>query len=477
MRAVLNRIIAGLLLAGTASAQTVRRPQPQDVLVPDWIEAGPMIGHVGPDRAHVWVRFAKGLDFVARGTLDRSAGLQTVKPKIRKLGERVRLLVFKDLPADTPLVVQICEGAHFNRGIGLALRTAPNPASTGRVRIAFGSGCNDVLFPKTSVFAAVAQERPDLFLFVGDSTYYVREFFVASNQFDKKGRPKAPELRIDTATGDGDWENSDRMFARQLQTRLSPWLQPLLRTVPCYAVWDDHDFGTRHADRSFTGRKRSLRVFQRMWANRSYGVKGTKGCFSSFRRGPVEVFLMDGRYHRFVRSVANPGVLPPDATIWGREQFRWLCEGLRRSTAPVKLIVNGTQFLYQGKEPVGHFQLARREYEELLDYLDRQAIGGVVFLTGDRSHSELMTLRRDKRLLLEFTSSPLAGGRKIGAFAAKTQPTTEWMLRGDSFGLVTIDIPAVGKGTITCEVRDKNNRVPVIVGRRYRSSWPLSALR
>ena len=477
MGPTLRRAVAPLLLCACAWAQTGNRPRPRDGFVPDWVKAGPMIGHVGAHSVRVWVRLAKGTKFGVRGSLVEAAGHRAVLPtSVEKLGDQVKLVRFKGLPANTELIVQIYEGKLPTRGVALSLRTAPEPAVTGRVRIGFGSSCNDIQFPKAKVYLAAAQEKPDVFLFAGDSAYYVREYLV--ERVTKKGKRKS-EIRIDTLSGDGDWTGSKRMFARQLKSRSNPWLQPLLRTVPCYAVWNDHDFGSGSSDRGFDGRKKSLKVFKKMWANRDFGIKGTKGCFSSFRRGPVEVFLMDGRYHRRVRTKARPDVPEKECTIWGAEQFEWLCAGLRKSEAPVKLIVNGTPFLSQDKTAEGHFRSARVEYRRLLSLLDEHGIGGVVFLAGDRQYSEMVALRRKGRpAILEFSASPLSWGQKIGPVdaAVSGHPQPVWRVRGDSFGLVTIDIPKKGEGSITCEVRDRNNAVPVVAGITCKTTWSLKDL-
>ena len=47
--------------------------------------------------------------------------------------------------------------------------------------------------------------------------------------------------------------------------RQMPELQPLLRTTPCYGIFNDHDFGTPDADRTFVFAQESLVAFQRFW--------------------------------------------------------------------------------------------------------------------------------------------------------------------------------------------------------------------
>ena len=448
-----------LLIAGaTISAQRI--PQRS---VPDWIESGPMIGHVSSFTAKVWVRVAKGVELQARATL---GGSEARVGAVTKLGDRIRLVEFDDLRSDTDLLIQLYQAKMPTRGVAVSIRTAIAPLTFGRLRIGFGSCLNDVLYNKFPVFLGVAKEQPDMFLFVGDNTYYVRTW-------------KGPDgkRKMVTTGPKGEWSTQKQMFARQMSTRNNPWMQPLLGSVPCYAVWDDHDYGPNNADRLFANKKKSLKVFKQMWANPSYGVKGTKGCFSTFRRGPVQVFLMDCRYHKYVKTRAHPKVSDKDCQIWGEEQLDWLCGHLEASDAPIKLIANGTQFLYQGKTGEGHYQEARREYQTLLDYLHKQRIGGVVFLTGDRHHTELMHVKRtDGPEVIDFTSSPLGQNQTVGVYGGERQPTAVWTMGGDSFGLVTVDVTKEGTGTITFEARDTNNGIAVVNGLPCKTTWKLADL-
>ena len=129
--------------------------------------------------------------------------------------------------------------------------------------------------------------------------------------------------------------------------------------------------------RYFENKGHALRVFKQVWANPSYGTEAVPGIFSSFRRGAVEFFLMDGRYHKDVRNADQQ-----EATIWGEDQLQWLFRGLLTSTAPVKVIANGTQFMDLGSTGEGHYPEARDEYQRILSFLSQNRIGGVIFLLG-----------------------------------------------------------------------------------------------
>ena len=374
---------------------------------------------------------------------------------VKDLGNGCNVVAFEGLEPGRPITVRL-SSPDVPEQMELSFRTAPVSSATGTLRIAFGSCVQDARFPEVPVFRAMAQQAPDLVLFVGDNSYFIVG----------DGGPRT----WNTSGPRGDWSSPEQMRARHLQTRTNRDLQALIRTVPSYATWDDHDYGPNNSDRTFENKHHALRVFKQMWANPSYGTDQVPGVFSSFRWGPAEVFLMDGRYHKSVKDADR-------ATIWGEGQLQWLFRGLLASTAPVKVIANGTQFMGLGNTGEGHYPEARGEYERVLGFLRENRIGGVIFLSGDRHYSEFMRLEgEDVPDILEFTSSPIQQNEEIGPLRRPNHPARVWAMDGNSYGLVTISIPRPGSGTITLECRDEHNQVPVIDGRPMRSTWDLERL-
>jgi alkaline phosphatase D len=228
------------------------------------------------------------------------------------------------------------------------------------------------------IFNTIAAQKPDLMLWLGDNIYY-----------------REP-----------DWQSETAMRRRWATDRSLAELQPLLGAVHNYAMWDDHDYGPNDSDRSFRDRETSLRVFQNYWMNPSYGTAGTPGVFTRFEWADVEFFLLDDRSHRS----PNDAPAGPDKRMFGREQLRWLQESLSSSTATFKIVAGGNQILnnFLFFEGLAHFPQERRE---LLDYLREARIEGVVFLSGDRHHTELIRVQEPGLYpLYDFTSSPLTSG-------------------------------------------------------------------
>lgn len=278
------------------------------------------------------------------------------------------------------------------------------------------------------IFTTIAEKKPDLMLWVGDNTYY-REI---------------------------DWTSESRMRYRNAHTRAAPEMQALLGATHHYAIWDDHDYGPNDADRSYNMRGAALRIFKLFWANHTYGTEETAGVFGRFVWGDVEFFLLDNRYHR------SPNRMPdtPDKQMFGHGQMQWLKESLISSNAPFKIVVGGNQKL----NPVAfHESFANypHEQQELLGWIKGQKIPGVVFLSGDRHHTELIVLKDPAFYpLYDYTSSPLTSGTANPAREMENParvPGT--MVVGEhNFGMLRFDGPRTDR-QLTMECYDKDGNL------------------
>jgi alkaline phosphatase D len=225
------------------------------------------------------------------------------------------------------------------------------------------------------IFEAIAQQRPDFMLWLGDNIY-LRE---------------------------PDWNSETGILYRYTHTRRLPELQRLWRACPHYATWDDHDFGPNDADRSFWNAAAARRAFCLFWPNPSYGVPAApEGITTFFEWSDAEFFLLDNRTYR-APNKRKTG----DRSFLGSAQLEWLIDALKSSRATFKFVACGGQILNtsQGYENmIGYAE----ERERLLRRIEEEGISGVVFLSGDRHFSEISRLRLNNgQVLYEITSSPL----------------------------------------------------------------------
>lgn len=225
------------------------------------------------------------------------------------------------------------------------------------------------------IFDAIAAKAPDLMVWMGDNLYF------------------QPQDELDPAS----------MAARYRRQRAHPSLQRLLVSAPQLAIWDDHDYGPNDADMSYVLKGDALALFRRYWANPSYGLPDTLGIFGRARWGDVDLFLLDDRWYRSANRLNDE----PGKTMFGAQQLTWLRNALVSSHAPLKLVVNGSQFWNRASRFEGLHQFPH-EQKALADWLIAQRIDGVMFASGDRHFSELLRIERPGAYpLYEFTSSPL----------------------------------------------------------------------
>jgi alkaline phosphatase D len=224
------------------------------------------------------------------------------------------------------------------------------------------------------IFTTIYKQQPDMMLWLGDNTY-LRET---------------------------DWYSRSGILYRHTHTRSLAELQPLLGSVHHYAIWDDHDYGPDNSDRSFRQKKDALEAFKLFWGNPAFGVNNQPGTATMFQWADVDFFLLDNRYYHSPNNRASG-----KRTLLGEEQVSWLIDALTASEASFKFIVVGGQFL----NPVTYgenFSTFPEERSKILRLISRENISGIIFLTGDRHHTELSKLERENLYpLYDLTVSPL----------------------------------------------------------------------
>ncbi len=228
------------------------------------------------------------------------------------------------------------------------------------------------------IFEAIHRERPDAMLWLGDNVY-LREV---------------------------DWHSRSGIVHRYTHTRSLEEMQPLLASTHHYAIWDDHDFGPNNADRSFFYKNTALEIFTLFWGNPGFGVNGQPGVTSYFQWADMEFFLLDNRYFRSPndRKIGQP-------TFLGEEQIEWLIDALTSSRAPFKLVGIGGQVLNTVENYETYSNLAPEERAYLLKRIEEENIKNVIFLTGDRHHSELSHfVNAAGNHVYDLTISPLTAG-------------------------------------------------------------------
>ncbi len=391
---------------------------------------GPMLGAVTPASASFWVRTLAETDVEvrvsARGDFENPDGRATGRTSAA--ADFTGVVAVTDLKPATTYTYQLrLAGRPLPRAPEWEFQTYPADDARQVVRIAFG-GCAMFNPPHERIWDTIRLRRPNAFMILGDNVYIdLPEAIGPLHDYTYHQRQSRPEFRRLTAG------------------------------APTYAIWDDHDAGI---DDVFLGpspdkpawKVEHLELFRRNWNNPATGAPPRwPGLWHRFRAGPVECFLLDGRYYRENFLLPRPSMLGP-------VQKAWLLDALKRSTAPFKLLVSPVAWADDAKiekMPSGEEIRAKdiwsgfhEERDEIYDFLAANNISGVILISSDRHRNDVRINRRAHGYpLWEFESGWLTNpaGRE-----GSGQPVFQYT-DGPAFGVVTVD-PAAADPTATVEI-------------------------
>jgi len=346
---------------------------------PAGLTHGPYLGHCDDQSAKVWCRTAEPGEYILI-----VEGLEggPLRLKMQSTLENDQCIVWTatGLAADSSYPFSIEFGGRpLGELAAGTICTGPAPDARAIVNLGFGSCAFDAVNPRFDqpVWTRMRQEKLDAIVMLGDTPYI-----------------ESSELAVQRR--------------RYHEFYALSQLASAFRKIPFYGVWDDHDFGPNDSLGNLLGKEGSRRAFLEFHANPSYGDED-QGVYTRFRRGPVEVFLLDTRW--FANTERSP-VNPERETLLGRRQWDWLTQSLLNSTADVKILASGmiwNEALYPGK--LDAWMAYPYERHGLFKFIHSHKIPGVVLVAGDIHLSRVMKFPVDDVLtypMYEFISSPLA---------------------------------------------------------------------
>jgi phosphodiesterase/alkaline phosphatase D-like protein len=319
--------------------------------------------------------------------------------------------------------------------------TAPAPDAPGNLKLAFSGDAdatiqNGATRHPLDVFDAISSERPDIFVFLGDTIY-------SDSTFAPRPAATLEEYR-----------------AKYLEARRSTSVRAALGASSVVAIWDDHevenDFDSETVSQTkFTA---GLRAFTEAWP---IPGAGDGRLYRGLRWGrEVEIFVLDTRSHRsrqvskttachnspgggrsdpaptlpqaqraayapFIRQMASPvpqaclsALNDPSRTMLGAVQKQWLLQALQRSDATWKLIATSVPIQEFFALPYDRWEGYAAERTEILTFIRSAGIRNVVWLAAD-THAILVN---DVRLGTSGASTDVLGMKEVvaGPISANT---------------------------------------------------------
>ena len=334
---------------------------------------GPILGHLTSQEATIWARAQDPGLYVLR--IIGPGNSVTSEAKAEAANDFCLKWTVRNLKPGTRYRYLIQKGSRvLSRGEQYRFATV-STGGPGTLRLAFGS-CADEDEGSAAVWRRMQTHDPHAVILLGDTPYI--------DSVDLKVlRRRHGEFLAITA------------------------LQQLVASRSLYATWDDHDFGRNDTNGNLPGKQNSRRAFIEYHANPSYG-DGKQGIYTKFRRGNVEVFLLDTRF--FAATEMSP-VAPGKPTLLGKQQWQWLLEGLKQSQADFKLLACGmvwNKAVRPGKQD--QWGTYAHEREALFRFIGNESISGVVLISGDVHRTRVISHLSDKTAgyrIPELTTSPV----------------------------------------------------------------------
>ncbi|MDA1192399.1 MAG: alkaline phosphatase D family protein [Candidatus Poribacteria bacterium] len=377
----------------------------QDAPSPRPLMSGPMVGHVTDSTALIWAAtndqpYDLELQFRVKGDANastRHAGsyvradadytpvvfaLMGLQPQTTYIYR----ILWKDESAAEMTTLDLDPwAAPANNGRSGEFTTAPPAGQPGKFTFAVSSCMHYERQPEQLSWRLLRSQQPSFHMLLGDVVY-------------------------------ADTTDRNALWGHHLKQRDVVDFANLLRVTPTYAMYDDHDYGPNDSDGTAAGKENSLRAFNEVYAIPRTGTDKTPAAFYSFQWGDVEFFMLDGRYHR------SPDNAPNDDAkrMLGDEQFAWLMEGLKNSTATFKVLASGSTLQASGGDGWRVYDFARnRLYNGIME----NGIEGVMYLSGDVHASFIQVHETGGYPLVEVVSSGIANSR-TNSFATLAFDTT-----------------------------------------------------
>lgn len=358
----------------------------------------------------------------------------------------------RELAPATSYAYRVRWGAQEAQG---AFTTAPEPTRIVPTRLHWSGdlgGAGHCRSPGRGypIFRSMAERRPALFLFVGDTIYADHRCPVPDNV------PGADFTARDLAG----------FRAKHRYNRADPAVQAYFRRVPVFAIWDDHEVRNDFAGSSEPLAVEGLRAFLEAWPILPPEEDPTR-LYRSVRWGRLlEVFILDTRQYR------SPNDRPdgPGKTMLGEAQRAWLVARVGASSATWKLVVSSVPLAIptgrrardgwaNGSRPgdPGSLTGFERELLSILDALRRRGVRNLVWLVADAHRAEI--LRHEPRPgfgFYELVAGPLRASRgRPGWLDDTLRPRRLWADGGfDNFGELDLD----PRG-LTVRILDETGRV------------------
>jgi len=371
-------------------------------------------GDVTSDEVLVWLR--------AEGESNVSVHFGR-EPDLKNFSSTSPIKVARETDFTAKIVIDGLEpkATYYYRGVVEGRRpgpicrfvTAPRADDPADVQFAF-SGDTRESYQPFSIMDSIRAMRPDFFIHLGD-TIYADRGGVASQLSD--------------------------FWAKYRGNRNDLPTQRLFSETSLYVTWDDHEVSGDY-DPGDPLAPIGQRAFFDYWPIRQ-DSKDPGRLYRSFRWGKaVELFILDTRQYRDLS----------EGTILGREQKQWFLKALSSSSASFKFVATSVPISSRGVDKWGGYPVDR---EEVLSYIRRERIRGVIFLTADVHYAAVSRVPGGLGIK-EFIVGPLA--TQVNPWIRNAERFEFFFNDSFNYGLVKVHAGA-DPPYVEVDILDENNKL------------------
>jgi alkaline phosphatase D len=373
--------------------------------------SGPMLGDVSESGITVWFRPVAADELTVQVMATEETQTKTFTVPVSQPGAAVQVKL-SGLAPNTRHTYRIVNSAGAVLGNG-SFCTAPKPGEKEPIRIAFGSCYHKIGLHNPNLMQLIEKRGNHAMLLLGDIAVDDREEKINMHQADYL-----------------------------LRDMSKPWRR-FSANIPVYASWDDHDYlnndksGLQKGQINDQERNAMRKLWQENWVNPQTTVKD-RGIYFNTVIGDVEIIMLDTRSCRTWKKRGKRGA------YLGDEQMDWLFKTLKASKARFIILTSGTMwndYMSRAKDSWGSWDIPARE--EIFTFIEKNRIGGVLLLSGDRHGARGFKLKQPSGFTLyELEAATLGGVPGPPAFAKKDRSAQLFGYTGEvkAFGELTFDM-------------------------------------
>ena len=264
-------------------------------------------------------------------------------------------------------------------------RSFPAQNEPGKFSFVF-SACQREGYLAHNIYEHIEKESPTFVALLGDQMYGDYD-----GNLNKLEEYLGDHAKMQKAKEEGDIILSEETiieaFRNKYHRTFGKNFQKMSSSIPIMGIWDDHDFGKDNSDSAYPYREEAKKVFKENYPSYPYEVED-EGIYYSFSIADVDVFVLDTRWYRSPMENDDG----ESKTMLGDVQFDWLLDGLKRSSAPFKIIFSSVPMndyggdTSSGRDGYDSWMGYKYERNKLISFINENNIQGVLVFSGDQHY-------------------------------------------------------------------------------------------